>query len=75
MNLFEIVDKSGRKIGLSQERWKHIKIEHPEIKNIDQLIETLVKPLKITPSKYDPDKVRYYYHFEKERKKYETGVD
>jgi len=33
--VFEIIDKSGRKIHLSKERWnKHIRLEHPNIANI-----------------------------------------
>ena len=31
MKLFNIIDKTGRKIHLSKERWRHIRIEHPEI--------------------------------------------
>ena len=29
--IFEIIDKTGRKIKLTKEQWKHIKREHPEI--------------------------------------------
>ena len=29
MRLFEIIDKSGRKIYVTNERWSHIASEHP----------------------------------------------
>lgn len=69
-NLFNITDKSGRKIRLTKERWQHITLEHPQINNPEELKETLVNPLKITSSKYDPDKVCYYYCYNKNIKRY-----
>ena len=68
--IFEVRDKSGREIKLSKERWKHIQKEHSRIKNSEEIRQTLVSPLKITPSKYDPDKVRYYYRYNKDLKRY-----
>ena len=68
--LFNITDKSGRKIRLTKERWQHITQEHSGIKNPEELKETLITPLRVTPSKYDPDNVRYYYRYDKNFKKY-----
>lgn len=68
--LFEVIDKTGRKIRLPTERWKHIVQEHPYIQNIEEIRETVINPLKITLSKYDPDHVRYYYRFVKNSKRY-----
>jgi len=31
MRIFEVKDKTKRKIYLTKERWSHITVEHPEI--------------------------------------------
>ncbi|MBN1502183.1 hypothetical protein JW930_01445 [Candidatus Woesearchaeota archaeon] len=69
-NLFEILDKSGRKIRLSKERWNHICREHPYISNLEELKLTMVNPLLIKPSRYDPEQVRWYYRYNKGKKLY-----
>jgi len=67
MKLFEVKDKTGRNIYLTKERWKHIVSEHPEMSNIiEEVKETLKRPLKITQYSYDED-VRYYYTYLKRR--------
>ena len=67
--IFEIRDKSGRNIHLSDERWTHIQ-KHPEMSgNIEQIKETLVKPTLIIPQDYDPN-VRFYFRFYKDMKKF-----
>ncbi len=49
--VFEIKDKSGRKIHLSKERWTHINQEHPEVSNyLEEIKETIQSPLKMTSS-------------------------
>jgi len=55
--IFEITDKSGRKIRLSKERWKHIKIEHPDVTE-EEIKLTIKNPLKIIEKK----KGKYYYY-------------
>ncbi len=70
LNIFEITDKTGRKIRLTQERWNHITREHPEMVSLEEVRNTLISPLKIKSSKYSPEDVNYYYRFDKERKKY-----
>ena len=66
--VFEIIDKSGRKIHLSKERWIHINEEHPEISPyLEELQEALKRPDKIASFEYDED-VRYYYKYLKHRK-------
>ena len=67
--IFEIVDKTGRKIYLSKERWKHIATEHPEITNMEEIKQVLAAPTKILPSDRDPN-VRWYFLYKKERKRY-----
>ena len=66
--VFEVRDKSGRKIHLSKERWKHIIHEHPDVANKLYEIEEVIKnPLKIRESKYDAN-VRFYYKYYKDSK-------
>ncbi len=69
-NLFEVIDKSGRKIHLTKERWRHIQEEHPRINDLEILKTALKIPQKITLSKYSPKDVRYYYTFNKKLKRY-----
>jgi hypothetical protein len=68
--IFEITDKSGRKIRLPKDRWKHIQNEHLRINDPEVLKQTLISPLKITSSKYDSETVRYYYRYNKNLKRY-----
>ena len=65
--IFEVEDKSGRKIHLSDERWKHLNQEHPEVTPyLEELKETLKNPLKITTYELD-ENVKYHYKYFKER--------
>lgn len=67
--IFEIEDKSGRKIHLSKERWSHIQ-KHPEmVSKIEHIKETLKYPDAIKEFEYDPE-VHFYYRFYKERREY-----
>jgi len=65
-NIFEVVDKSGRKIRLTKKQWGHITRDHPEISNNEIIKETLENPTKITQS-YGVRK-HYYYKYYKDRK-------
>lgn len=43
--IFEVIDKSGRKIRLTDQRWNHIVSRHPELSNSLEIIkETVLKP-------------------------------
>jgi len=65
--IFEVEDKSGRKVHLSDERWKHLNQEHPEVAPyLEDIKETLKNPLKITTYEYD-ENVKYYHKYFKER--------
>lgn len=65
MRLFEIKDKSGRKIYITNERWSHIASEHPAVADrIEEIKETLVQPLTIRRSEHDPN-VKFYYRYYK----------
>ena len=66
--IFEVKDKSGRRIHLSNERWKHINEEHPEVAPyLEKIKEALENPVKINDYKLD-DGIKYYYKYIKERK-------
>jgi len=68
-HVFQVVDKTARKIHLSKERWRHIAKEHPQIRDVHEIKLTLLNPLKTTPSKHDLF-VRYYYRYNKETARY-----
>jgi len=68
--IFEVFDKTGRKIRLTKKQWGHISSEHPDINDPEMIRQTVFKPLKITPSKYDPDHVRYFYSYLKDQRGY-----
>ena len=70
-NIFEVRDKTGRTIYLSNKRWKdHILVEHPYLTNkLEEIKETLIKPTIILQSKYD-EKVSYYFSWNKKTKEY-----
>lgn len=63
--IFEITDKSGRKIHLTKERWAHIRKKHPEVENVDEIEEAIKNPTKITFPKFD-DSVGFYYKYFKQ---------
>ena len=67
--VFEVKDKIGRKIHLSKERWKHIRIEHPEIIEPEEIKRVLIDSNKLLKSNRDPN-VRWYYFYNKKRKRY-----
>ncbi len=71
MLIFEVKDKSGRLICLSDERWKHV-LKHPEMQDkfiIERVKDTLVRPDTITSEEYDLNK-RLYYKYYKDQKRY-----
>ena len=45
-DIFEVKDKTGRKIRLTREQWNHIKAEHPEIEK-EEVQLAIEKPIKI----------------------------
>ena len=54
MNIFEIVDKTGRQIRLPQKQYSHILKKHPQISSyLEEIKETLRNPLKITDYSLD----------------------
>lgn len=68
MNVLEVIDKTGRTIGLPTDHWKHILAEHPGV-SLTDIEEVLKQPLLIRPSDTD-ETVRKYYRFDKARRRY-----
>ena len=67
--LFEIKDKAGKIIYLSDERWKHIAARHPEVASTYEIQETGSGPLIIKQDKFDA-LLMYYYRFNNVKKRY-----
>jgi|SRR3989338_9750509 len=68
MNIFEVTDKTGRKIRMTIWNWGHITKKHPNISTEkEKIIETLENPDKIIYSIKD-EKARFYYKYYKNRK-------
>ena len=63
--IFEITDKTQRKIRLTKKQYSHINKKHPAVANyIEEIKETLQKPDAITKSEID-ENVRFYYKYYK----------
>ncbi len=63
--IFEITDKSGRKIRLTSKQWAHINNKHPSVANyFKEIKEILQKPDVITDSDID-ENVHFYYKYYK----------
>ncbi len=81
--VFEVLDKFGKKVHLSKERWDHITSPgspHAYMTNyLSEIKETLFKPDKIIDSQYDR-KVNYYRYYKNRKQhlkvvvKYLNGV-
>ena len=62
--VFEVIDKSGRKIHLSKERRKHIKLDHPDVKE-EEIKLTLQKPVRVIDKRKNK---HFYYQYFKYKK-------
>lgn len=68
--IFNIVDKTGRNIHLTKERWNHIVRKHPDMSDKTEEIKlTLTNPVLVTSHKYD-EAMRNYYKYQKETHDY-----
>ena len=62
---FEVKDKTGRRLRMTDWNWHHIVKKHPEItSHQEKIIETLEKPDKIIESLEDSN-TKYYYKYYK----------
>ncbi|MEK6843947.1 MAG: hypothetical protein AABX83_00825 [Nanoarchaeota archaeon] len=59
-NVFEVIDKKGRKIRLTQKQWLHINHNHPDVKQ-EEIEQTIGAPLKIVEK--SKNKLFYYRFF------------
>ena len=66
--LFEVIDKKGKIVRLTEAGLKHIQKDHPDV-NIEEIKLTLEMPTKITTSQYD-DNVKWHYRLNKTLKEY-----
>lgn len=68
--IFEVVDKTGRKIRLTKKQWSHITIKHPDMSGKEEEIKKVLgNPDIILPHKFD-DMARNYYLYNKNEKAY-----
>lgn len=62
-HIFDLKDKTGRTIHLSQWQWTHIRREHPDVIDIEDITHTLTHPDKISPHANAKTIVDYFtYH-------------
>jgi len=65
--LFDVIDKTGRKLRMTIWNWEHIIRMHPDISSEkDKIIEALQSPDKIIGSLKD-ENARFYYKYYKHR--------
>jgi hypothetical protein len=63
--IFEIKDKTGRGIRLTEKQWKHIQ-KHPHMhESLERIEETIKIPLTVRYDEFD-DRVNYFYREYKE---------
>lgn len=67
--IFDIIDKTGRKIRLTRKQWNHITFHKDMASRIDEIKKTLVSPDLIVPTKFE-EKIMNYYLYYKEKKRY-----
>ena len=64
--VFEVVSKFDKRIRLTDDKYKHVCVRHPEVfGEIDRMKETLASPQIVRRSIYD-EKVWLFYRFFKE---------
>jgi len=67
--IFEIIDKSGRKIRLTEFKWSYI-LKHKYMANkLEDIKRALTNPTLIVPHKFEDSKRNYYLYY-KEIKRY-----
>ncbi len=67
-HVFEILDKLGKLVRLTKERWSHIKSDHPEMAaELENIMDCVSNPEFTKTSEYDQS-VKFYYRYYKNRK-------
>lgn len=63
MNVFEVIDKTGKKIRLTKRQWSQVTMKHPYMSAyLEEMKETVCKPDAITSYSLD-ENIRYYYRY------------
>ena len=66
--VFEIIDKTNRKIRLTKRQWSHITVKHPDLTGKEEEIkQALEKPDKITQHKFDENMGNYHKYNKNEK--------
>src|SRR3989344_7834064 len=61
--IFEIVDKTGRRIRMTKRQWRETTLKHSSMSAyLEEIKETLIRPDAITDYSLD-NNVRYYYKY------------
>src|SRR3989344_468716 len=72
MKIFDIIDKTERKIHLSKERWSHITSPispHAYMTNhLEEIKQTIINPDKILTSANSDAKINYYKYYKDKNK-------
>ncbi len=66
-NVFTLTDHTGRRVRLTEERWRHINAEHPEIAAD---IGVLKRALRSPTTVQQRGDIRYLYRFRKPAQRY-----
>ncbi len=64
--VFEVTDKTGRKARLTRYRWTHIRENHPNIEDPEEIIQALQKADRIITD--ERENVEYFFKYFKHKK-------
>ena len=65
--IFEVTDKSGRKIRLTKKQWEHITTTHRDMTNyLEEIKGTIENPMKIT--EHTAGNLKKYFRYIKNKK-------
>lgn len=66
--VFEIIDKTGRKIRLTKKQWSHITKKHSDLSGKEEQIKRILKkPDLVLLHKFDENMGNYYKYNKKEK--------
>ena len=68
-HVFECTDKTGRRIHLSHERWRHIQ-EHPGMADALPYLERLLQTPDVVSQFSRDSNVRFFYAYQKEKRRF-----
>jgi len=62
-HIFEVIDKTGRRIRLTRRQWRETNLKHPSMAAyLEEIKETIINPEVISNYSID-ENVRYYYKY------------